>query len=194
MNKLLEKYNDYMKLVGCKVHYELTNNYIINFIYKKENFLHLLGLHKLIDLQIVQFWLDMDNKSVKNNDVIKKIKNETFSDKHIKLSVHYDEIQERYESFNYNNLTTLNYTDAIINFNPKLINSSLKSDYMLFEKTQNNEYNYMGIAFDKSINTRYVETFFHRKSDDYIAGQKIEKISRFTIYDKNGKIIIDDNM
>ena len=33
----------------------------------------------------------------------------------VKSSVFYPQIQERYENFSYDNLTTLNYTDAIIN-------------------------------------------------------------------------------
>mgnify|MGYP006981540569 CR=1 FL=1 len=58
------------------------------------------------------------------------------------------------------NLTTLNYTDAVINFNPSLINSKIKSDYLLFEERINKEYNHLGIAFDKNSNRRYIETFF----------------------------------
>ena len=40
-------------------------------------------------------------------------------------------------NFSYDNLTTLNYTDAVINFNPSLINSKIKSDYLLFEERIN---------------------------------------------------------
>ena len=52
----------------------------------------------------------------------------------VKSSVFYPDIQDRYESFSYENLTTLTYTDAVINFNPKVIKSKIKSDYLLFEE------------------------------------------------------------
>jgi hypothetical protein len=58
MNELLEKYNDYMRLEDCVANYELKDGTIIEISYKEENFAHLIGLHKLKDLQLIQFWLD----------------------------------------------------------------------------------------------------------------------------------------
>ena len=42
MDLLLQKYNDYMRLVGCKVKYELIDGTVIEVVYKEEKFLHLL--------------------------------------------------------------------------------------------------------------------------------------------------------
>ena len=42
MNDLLEKYNDYMRLNGCRAEYILVNGIKIEFFYKEENFIHLL--------------------------------------------------------------------------------------------------------------------------------------------------------
>lgn len=134
MNALLEKYNDYLRLVGCKTEYELYNGITLTAEYKKENFLHLIGLHKLKDIQLIQFWNDRANKSVKLRDIIKNIEKEKLTDLKVKASVFYKDIKQRYESFSYDNLTTLNYTDAIINFNASLINSKIKSDYLLLRK------------------------------------------------------------
>jgi hypothetical protein len=193
MNELLEKYNDYMRLEDCVANYELKDGTIIEISYKEENFAHLIGLHKLKDLQLIQFWLDKNNKTVKLKTVLKRIKNSTFTDSMVKSSIFYHKIQTRYENFSYNNLTTLNYTDAIINFNPKIINSKIKSDYLLFEKKSNTEYNHMGIALDKKSGTRYIETFFHESTDKYISRQTTIKVKTFTLYDKNGKIIVTDS-
>jgi len=55
MNNLLAKYNDYMRLNGCKEQYILVNGIKIEFFYKEENFIHLLGLHKL-KLKFPFFW------------------------------------------------------------------------------------------------------------------------------------------
>ncbi len=193
MDNLTKKYNDYMRLVNCTVVYTLNTGTIIRFSYKKENFVHLLGLHKLTDLQLIQFWLDKSNPSVKLGTLMKRIQSSTFTDKMVKSSVHYHKIQTRYENFNYDNLTTLHYTDVIVNFNPSLINSKLKSDYILFEEKSPGKYNHMGIALDSDNSYRYVETFFHETTDKYIAGQTIEKIKDFALYDKNNHLIVSDS-
>ena len=173
MGELLDKYNDYMRLENCIAEYVLENGICIQFSYKEENFPHLIGLHKL-------------------KDVIRKIKNGSFTDTMLKGSHFYPVIEERFKSFSYDNLTTLNYTDAIIDFDRTLINAKIKSDYVLFEERPSKEYNHMGIAYDSKGNYRYVETFFHEPSTKYIAGQTIVKVKKFVLYDANGNIIVED--
>ncbi len=129
------------------------------------------------------------NKAVKLSTVINRIKNSTFTESMVKASVFYPSIQERYQNFNYNNLTTLNYTDAVVNFNPLIIHSKIQSDYLLFEKKGNNTYNHLGIALDKKKNYRYFETFFQEPTDMYLSNQTIVKINHFTLFDKNNNII-----
>ena len=167
MDELLRKYNEYMRLENCRAEYLLANSKSIEVIYKEENFAHLLGLHKLKDIQLIQFWQDKNNKKVKLKDVIRRIKNSTFTDAMIKSSVFYPDIKDRYESFSYDNLTTLTYTDAIIDFDPTIIKSKIKSDYLLLEE-KNQTYIHLGIALDKNTGNRYIETFFHQPSDMYI--------------------------
>ena len=193
MDALKKKYLDYMRLENCRVEYELANGVKLDVAYKEENFAHLLGLHKLKDIQLIQFWLDRTNKTVKLETVLKHIKKESLTENMLKTSVFYSDIQERYENFSYENLTTLNYTDAIVNFNPQIIKSKIKSDYILFEERENNEFNHMGIALDKNKGNRYVETFFHEPSDKYIAGQAIVKVKMFRLYDEDGKVIVEDS-
>lgn len=65
MDDLLWKYNEYMRLNGCRLEYVLDNGVHIEVLYKEENFAHLIGLHKLKDIQVIQFWKDRTNKTVK---------------------------------------------------------------------------------------------------------------------------------
>lgn len=58
MDDLLQKYNDFMRLNNCRAEYLLSNGQTIDFVYKEENFIHLLGLHKLIDIQLIQLFND----------------------------------------------------------------------------------------------------------------------------------------
>ena len=43
MDDLLQKYNDFMRLNNCRAEYLLSNGQTIDFVYKEENFIHLLG-------------------------------------------------------------------------------------------------------------------------------------------------------
>ena len=193
MNDLLAKYNEYIRLKNCKAEYLLTNGMVIDFTYKEENFIHLLGLHKLEDIQLIQMFNDKSNKKVQTKYIISRIKKEKFTDAMVKASVFYQDIASRYESFSYENLTTLTYTDAVIDFNPVLINSKIKSDYLLFEEKVNSEYNHLGIAIDATTQKRYIETFFHQASDMYIRGQQIVKVKSFTLYKPDNQIIVSDS-
>lgn len=70
MDDLLQKYNDYTRLKNCRAEYLLSNGIIIDFTYKEENFIHLLGLHKLADIQLIQLFNDMSNKKVQTKYII----------------------------------------------------------------------------------------------------------------------------
>ena len=193
MDGLLQKYNDYKRLKNCRAEYVLSNEMMIDFTYKEDNFIHLLGLHKLKDIQIIQMFNDKDNKKVQTRYIISRIKKSRFTDAMVKSSVFYEEIAERYESFTYENLITLTYTDAVINFDPKRINSKIKGDYLLFEEKENHEYNHLGIAKDPISNKRYIETFFHQSTDMYIQNQQLVKVKSFTLYSPDNQIIVTDS-
>ena len=133
MNELLEKYNDYMKIKNHRAEYALENGAIISFVYKEENFIHLLGLHKLKDIKIIQKFNDKSNLKVNAKYILRRIKKEIITDSVIKSSLFFNDISERYDNFTYEKLSTLVYTDVIINFNPslvKLLNSSAISGYI----------------------------------------------------------------
>lgn len=193
MDDLQKKYDDYMRLIGCTVQYKLVDGTEISFVYKEENFAHLLGLHKLVDIQLIQFWLDRSNRTVKLPEVIRRIKKGTFTDAMVRQSVFFSQIEDRYNNFTYDNLTTLNYTDAVVDFNPSIMKSKIKSDYVLFEKKITNSYNHMGIAKNVKSGERYVETFFNNKTDCYIRNQKIVAVKSFKLIDTKGNIIVEDS-
>jgi hypothetical protein len=190
---LLQKYNEYARLKNCKVEYQLADGTVFSFTYKEENFIHLLGLHKLTDIRLIQLFNDKNNKKVRTKHLIRRIKKEDITDSMVKASAFYKDITDRYENFSYENLATLTYTSAIINFNPSLVNSKIKSDYLLFEEKPSDEYNYLGIAVDKKTQNRYIETFFHQTTDAYIRGQKIVKVKSFTLYSPDNQIIVSDS-
>ncbi len=191
MNLLLEKYNEYKSIVNFRMIYELENEDTIDVKLNKNNFPHLIGLHKLIDIPVIRQFNDLNNKTVSARYIISKIKKEDLlTDSIIRASTYFADIEDRYNNFSKNNFLSLSYTDAIIDFNPKLIGSSLKSDYILFEK-YNKGYNHMCIAID-SLCKNYAESFFYEPSDKYINRQSIVKVSKISILDNKGNEFVND--
>lgn len=186
------KYMDYLKIVGCRVEYLLENGTAISFVYKKEDFIHLSGIHKLKDIPMIRYFNDDKNKPVNAAYVLRKIKKENFTDADVRSSVIFSQIEERYNRLSYNSLASLTYTGAIINFNASSVGSIIKSDYLLYEQTEDGGYNHLGIALDSSSSKRYVETFFHELTDSYVCGQVVSRVVKFSLYDPNGNLIVED--
>lgn len=192
MNALLEKFNEYKDISNYRIKYTLANGDVIDFKLKQTDFPHLIGLHKLIDIPIIGQFNDASNTTVSAKFLISKIKKESqLTENIIKNSVYFPNIEQRYQNFSKENLLTLTYTDAIVNFDASLIGSKLRGDYILFEKRKLKGYNYLSIAKDAQ-QKRYAESFFYHLSDSYIRNQNIVKVSKVEIYDKNGNLYLED--
>ena len=88
-----------MRLKNCRAEYFLSNGSSIEFTYKEENFIHLLGLHKLNDIQLIRLFNDKNNKKVKSRYIISRIKKSKLTDAMVRSSVFFPSIAERYENF-----------------------------------------------------------------------------------------------
>lgn len=192
MNNLLQKYNEYKDITNFRIKYSLANGDVIDFKLKQTDFPHLIGLHKLIDIPIIGQFNDISNTTVSAKFLISKIKKESqLTEKIIKNSVYFPSIEKRYENFSKENILTLTYTDAVVNFNASLIGSKLLGDYILFENRQSQGYNYLSVAKDAK-QKRYAESFFYNPTDIYIRNQTIEKVIKVEIYDKKGNLYLEE--
>ncbi|MCI9126677.1 MAG: hypothetical protein HFG28_05710 [Eubacterium sp.] len=191
MNQLLYKFNEYKSIANYQMEYELDNGDTIKVKLRQTDFPHLIGLHKLIDIPIIRQFNDKSNVTVSAKFIISKIKREQLlTENVIKHSNYFNLISKRYEHFTKDNILSLSYTDALIDFNADLICSSLKSKYILFEKKEQG-YNHLCIA--QSIKaTKYVESFFYNSTDLYIRNQKLIKVKKIKIYDSKGNIYMED--
>lgn len=143
MNDLLDKFNEYRSIVNYRLFYELENGVKLEFKLKQTDFPHLIGLHKLIDIPIIRQFNDKSNKTVSAKYLIQKIKQQNLiTEADVKGSCYFPDIQDRYTNFSKDNLLTVSYTDAIVDFDPSLIGSALTSDYILFEP-RNGGYNHL---------------------------------------------------
>ena len=194
VNELLEKFNEYKEISNYRIKYTLINGDVIDFKLKQTDFPHLIGLHKLIDIPRIGQFNEISNTTVSAKFLISKIKKESqLTESSIKNSVYFPEIAQRYQNFSKDNLLTLTYTDAIVDFDASLIGSRLRGDYILFENQRSQGYNYLSIAKDKQ-QKRYAESFFYNPADRYIRNQKIVKVSKVQVYDKDGKLYLEDNV
>ena len=194
MNELLEKFNEYRDISNYRIKYTLANEDVIDFKLKQTDFPHLIGLHKLVDIPLIGQFNDVSNSTVSAKFLISKIKKESqLTENIIKNSVYFPDIAQRYQNFSKENLLTLTYTDAIVDFDASLISSKLRGDYILFENQKSQGYNYLSVAKDTQ-QKRYAESFFYNPSDRYIRNQKIVKVSKVEIYDTDGKLYLEDNI
>lgn len=171
----------------------MVNGDVIDFKLKQTDFPHLIGLHKLVDIPLIGQFNDVSNPTVSAKFLISKIKKESqLTESTIKNSVYFPDIEQRYKNFSKENLLTLTYTDAIVDFDASLIGSKLRGDYILFENQKSQGYNYLSVAKDTQ-QKRYAESFFYNPADRYIRNQKIVKVSKVEIYDKDGNLYFEDS-
>ena len=190
MSGIKSKLDDFIRITNCKMHYEFYNGFILEFQFKKTNFPHMAGLHKLKDINIIQMYL---GKAGFANQIISKIKKGSLTESDIKASKYYPLIKKRYEEVSAENLFSLSYSDVIIDFDiTKLAKSKLtKTKFILFEKNKDNENRHLCIAGDV-VNGFYPETFFFEPTDYYLKNQTLERIKKFQIINKDGSIYFED--
>lgn len=194
MNQLLDKFKEYKTIVNYRLEYIFEDNKMLNFTLKQTDFPHLIGLHKLIDIPLIRQFNDKNNTTISAKYIIAKIKKqEILTENTIRTSSYFPNIHKRFEDFSRENILTMSYTDAIIDFNAGIIGSNLKARYILFEKQKPLGYNHLCIAEDSS-GKNYAESFFYNPTDLYIHNQIRIKIKSIRIYDNNGNLYLEDTL
>ena len=174
MNQLLDKFNEYKSIVNYCMEYIFEDDSVISFKLKQTDFPHLLGLHKLIDIPVIRQFNDKNNLVVGERYINSKIKKqELLTENIIRKSIYFPDIEVRFNSFSKENILTMSYTDAIVDFNATLIGSNLNAKYILFEKKMQG-YNHLCVAEDGN-GKQYAESFFYNSSDLYLRNQKTIK-------------------
>ncbi|MGL4760600.1 MAG: PBECR4 domain-containing protein [Sarcina sp.] len=191
MKKLVQ---DYEKLISLKIKIPIYDGDIIQFSFKRENLPHLLGLNKLIDIEIFE---KFKNKEVTARDIFKQMKNGTINMEFISQSTRFKEVFEnKIKYFSSENILKTIKNSVVIKFNPnsiKCFNTKLdKVDYLFYEIVINEEgkYYHFGIGFSLQSNTEnFPNTFFIRDNDDYVKNEQ-DKVFPTSIYieDQDKKI------
>ncbi len=196
MNSLYDKFLDYKQIANYRLEYELDNGLQLSVKLELSAFPHLIGLHKLTDIPIIRRFNDPNDKVVRAKYITQKIKQQKMlTENSIRSSQKFCDIEDRYNNFSKENLLSLSYTEAIVNFNPSKIGSTLKSEFILFEK-KDAGYNHLCIAtaVPQEYTNCYPESFFYRPNDMYIVNQTIVKVRKIKIYDPNNKLYLEDTL
>ena len=100
MNPLLSKFDEYKSILKYKFVYEFDNGASLEYRLRQTEFPHLLGLHKLTDIPIIQQFRDPSQPNISARYVLSKIKKEELlTDATVRASSEFYRIEDRYNNF-----------------------------------------------------------------------------------------------
>lgn len=169
----------YKTLLNKTFYFTLENNIKFKLFFKAENFVHIIGLHKLTDLKLTEQY------SAKV--LFKKLLNGEIPHKLIKSSIHYSKIQNRIFYFE-NIIDMLNKKNSkiIIDYDKTLVNDSklINTKYILYKTIDGS---YLMLTIGDKGNGEYPETLFFELTKKYISSQTLLDILDIEIVEKKRK-------
>lgn len=178
MDKISGAIKTYEGLMNKKYIYELLNGDSLEVIFKKENFPHVIGLHKLVDINEFN---RLNNKTIKGNKVFKMVKNKDIEEEKIVNSPNYEKIELRVDKFH--KINELVFNRVIYNFDRTKVRTTIKADLVLYTVEDGM---YIHLFLVKNKFGKYVPmTFIVETNDKYIKGQNDFAISKLSIEEKN---------
>ena len=154
----------------------------MTLFFEREHFMHLIGLHKLTDLQIQRFRKERMYDMVMRDEL-------TYD--YIEKSVFFSEIKERIESFPILE-TALDSNELLIKYKQGFAQGTvIRASYIII-------YNYGDVTIhyfvdrDEKTNRYFGKSFFGRSDDKFLRNQQTFKVLKLTKYDKkeNSRIIL----
>ena len=154
----------------------------MTLFFEREHFMHLIGLHKLTDLQIQRFRKEQMYDMVMRDEL-------TYD--YIEKSVFFSEIKERIELFPILE-TALDSNELLIKYKHGVARGPvIRASYIII-------YNYGDVTIhyfvdrDEKTNRYFGKSFFGRSDDKFLRNQQTFKVLKLTKYDKeeNSRIIL----
>lgn len=178
--------SDYENLLNKHFKLVMDDSQILEFEFKDVNFMHLIGLHKLDDISIIQKFNDKNDKIHNAKKIYADISNGVITyDELAKSKKIKDILESRLNYFSSDTIIKLIHKEEVIHFNPSIVslrNSKAtkleKIDYIFFETIEVDGEGYLQfcLAFENRSTKNYPTTFFLEKSDLYVSGQKCKNI------------------
>lgn len=189
-DRLYETARVYESLLNNNYIYKLEDGRILDLSFTKGDFHHLIGLHKLKDIPIVN-----PNRRSKSQ-IFKAIINKDIKYSDIEASDYISDMYNRLTHFQ--DIKNLLFEKAIIDFDSnKLRSTKLKGDVLLYTKKLT-EYNILSILFKRNKKENTIihkdnrticntETFIVQHDDYYTRNQRVLKVVDFSCKKVNFK-------
>lgn len=181
MGRLKDISVDFAQLCQYDYEYELSSGDIITLSMEKSNLPHLIGLHKLIDIDILR---RLEEKKVSGSEVYRKMKKETITDEEVFNSVHFNKISDRLKHIS--NLESLLFDRIILNFDKTKITTKIKSQILMYREIDG-QYVHLALILSQS-GTYFPETLLVQNDDYYINNQIELEVDRLIIK-RRGSIV-----
>ena len=187
MDLLQEVATGYAELFDKDYIYTLQNELEVKVYFAPKHFHHLIGFHKLRDIDV----LNKAQNSV--TYIFKNIIKGRIKYDDIKKSESFKEIEHRLMHFRQIK-SIIEFEKVIIDFDPSKINTRLNADYILFKKSNDNKYLNLFLKRDATNRALHIpNTFIPQKTDYYTYDQKIinilsmKELPKITKRNKNTK-------
>lgn len=187
MNDIVACAKYYSTLLGKNYKYLLEDGLIVEFYFTPKNFYHIIGLHKLDDITVLNN-ASLLQDIIDNKEIVRLIESSC------KLPL----IRPRIEYFNeIKNIFDINQCEFIIDFDKNLVKgeTELKYTKYLLYKRLNVKYGKDDIMIlganailtlgENSNKKIYPETFFYEPSNKYNSGQKLLEVKNIFISEKS---------
>ena len=185
MSKLKTILEAFTNLCCYDYHYIIDSGIEVKLIIKKENLPHLLGLHKLVDIESLRKY---SKNKIAAKVIYKDIKNGNLTYDKISQSEHFKKIEDRLNHIG--NVESLLFDRIVLDFDNTKINTKIKSDILMYRKIKKD---FVHLCLVKNSRGEYVpETLLVQQDKYYIRKQKELKVLKLIIK-KNKKIIKEIN-
>ncbi len=156
----------------------LEDGTVLHLYFTKSHFKHLLGLHKLTDLDAFH-----PGKGLSAKRVYEHIRNGKITFQTIRKSAHYNKIADRIACFPM--IESVFSKKVIVDFNPELLDRcKLQAEYILYTEYKDG---YLHLAIGHDVKRQYPESFFYEPTKYYLSGQHFLNVSKLEIIAKTKK-------
>ena len=167
----------YQTLLNKRYRLTLENDAVLEFQFQRENFFHLLGLHKLTDIRILR------NQSA--SKTFKDVLSGKISENVLVNSTHFHLVQDRFRYFYL--LPALLSGKIVVDFDCRLIlgGTSLQhTRYILYSRVGGGV---LHLTIGEALIGFYPETFFFDTSNKYLSEQLLLEVKTLEVFDLNKK-------
>ncbi|WP_160692578.1 PBECR4 domain-containing protein [Clostridium sp. C2-6-12] len=175
MDKLDEVMSDYEALLNKTYKYQLIDKNELEVKFKTENFPHVIGLHKLVDIKDLE---KLSKKIISGKKIYKELKKE-ITNEMIITSPHYPKIENKFNYFY--KIKDLVFQKVIYDFDRSKLRTKIDADLVLYT-IEDNLYIHLFLAKRKSYYAPM--TFIVEEDDRYIKGQTDYDIKKLYILEK----------